>query len=191
MTNAVDSLNVENNVERSRCATALASHAGIPEPLVPRFEEGGGCLRPDGSLWRKEYQGEAVQNQRSTRAEAPSLPNARGLASSTSTEPRFCPRGPVGTILRSSGFSAALVGGSWGLVSASLDTYRGVLWPADGSSLLRSNLDVGRRRKQMRRVVIGGLEDFKVGSGSTVDDQYCIGVLTIRAGGFFRRVISE
>jgi hypothetical protein len=36
--------------------------------------------------------------------------------------------------------------------------------------------------------VIGGLEDFKVGSGSTVDDQYCIGVLTIRTGGFFRRV---
>jgi len=42
MTNAVDSLNVENIVEQSRCATALASHAGIPKPLVPRFEECGG-----------------------------------------------------------------------------------------------------------------------------------------------------
>jgi hypothetical protein len=40
----------------------------------------------------------------------------------------------------------------------------------------------------MRRVVIGGFERFKVGSGSTVDDQYCIGVLAIRTGGFFRRV---
>ena len=39
----------------------------------------------------------------------------------------------------------------------------------------------------MRKVVIGGFEDFKVGSGSSVDDEYCIGVLTIRAGGFFRR----
>src|SRR5215213_7734517 len=39
MTNTVDSLNVENNVERSRCPTALASHAGIPESLVLRFEE--------------------------------------------------------------------------------------------------------------------------------------------------------
>ena len=43
----------------------------------------------------------------------------------------------------------------------------------------------------MRRVVIGGFYHFKVGSGSTVDDQYCIGVLTIRAGGLFRRVTSE
>src|SRR5215216_2258184 len=59
MTNAVDSLNVENNVEESRCATALASHAGIPGPLVLRFEECGGTLPPDGSLWREEYQGEA------------------------------------------------------------------------------------------------------------------------------------
>ena len=39
MTNAVDSLNVENIVEGSRCPTALASHAGIPEPIVLRFEE--------------------------------------------------------------------------------------------------------------------------------------------------------
>ena len=43
----------------------------------------------------------------------------------------------------------------------------------------------------MRRVVIGGLEDFKVGTGSTVDDEYCIGVFTIRADGFFRRVTIE
>jgi hypothetical protein len=57
MTNAVDSLNVENIVEGSRCATALASHAGIPEPLLLRFEEGGGSLPPGGSSWRKEYQG--------------------------------------------------------------------------------------------------------------------------------------
>src|SRR5215203_3723744 len=39
VTNAVDSLSVENIVEGSRCPTALASHAGIPEPLVLRFEE--------------------------------------------------------------------------------------------------------------------------------------------------------
>ena len=70
MTNAVDSLNVENIVEGSRCATALAFHAGIPEPIVLRFEEGGGSLPPHGSLWRKEYQGEPVHDQRSTRAEA-------------------------------------------------------------------------------------------------------------------------
>jgi hypothetical protein len=57
MTNAVDSPNVENIVEGSRCATALASQAGIPEPLVLRFEEGGGSLPPGGSLWRKAYQG--------------------------------------------------------------------------------------------------------------------------------------
>jgi hypothetical protein len=69
MTNAVDSLNVENIVEGSRCPTALASHAGIPEPIVLRFEEGGGSLPPHGSLWRKEYQGEPVHDQRSTRAE--------------------------------------------------------------------------------------------------------------------------
>jgi hypothetical protein len=43
----------------------------------------------------------------------------------------------------------------------------------------------------MRKVVIGDLEHFKVGSGSTGDDEYCIGVLPIRAGGFFRRVTSE
>src|SRR5215204_1116058 len=112
MTNAVDSLNVENNVERSRCATALASHASIPEPLVLRFEECGGTLRPDRSLWREEYQGEAVHDQKSTRAEDLSrLPTyARSLASSRSTQPRVCPRGPVGTILRSPGFSSALVG---------------------------------------------------------------------------------
>ena len=53
MTNAVDSLNVENIVEGSRCATVLASHAGIPEPLVLRFEECGGSLPPHGSLWPK------------------------------------------------------------------------------------------------------------------------------------------
>ena len=63
MTNAVDSLNVENIVEGSRCPTALASHAGIPEPIVLRFEEGGGSLPPHGSLWRKEYQGEPVHDQ--------------------------------------------------------------------------------------------------------------------------------
>jgi hypothetical protein len=57
MTNVVDSLNVENIVEGSRLATAPASHTSIPEPLVLRFEEGGGSLPPDGSLWRKEYQG--------------------------------------------------------------------------------------------------------------------------------------
>src|SRR5215204_1222485 len=115
MTNAVDSLNVENNVERSRCATALASHASIPEPLVLRFEECGGTLRPDRSLWREEYQGEAVHDQKSTRAEAPSrLPTyARSLASSRSTELRVCPRGPVGTILRNPGFSPRSWGGSW------------------------------------------------------------------------------
>jgi hypothetical protein len=70
MTNAVDSLNVENIVEGSRCATALAPHAGIPEPLVLRFEECGGSLPPGGSLWCKENQGEAVQHQRATGAEA-------------------------------------------------------------------------------------------------------------------------
>ena len=43
----------------------------------------------------------------------------------------------------------------------------------------------------MRRVVIGGLEHFKVGSGSTMDDEYCIGVLTIRTGGLFRTVTNE
>jgi hypothetical protein len=43
----------------------------------------------------------------------------------------------------------------------------------------------------MRRVVIGGFEHFKVGSGSTVDDDYCIGVLPFRADGLFRRVTSE
>ena len=43
----------------------------------------------------------------------------------------------------------------------------------------------------MRKVVIGGLEDFKVGTGSTVDDEHCIGVLTIRADGLFRRVTIE
>ena len=72
MTNAVDSLNVENIVEGSRCATALASHAGIPVPLVLRFEECGGSLPPGGSLWPKSIKGEAVHDQRSTRAEAPS-----------------------------------------------------------------------------------------------------------------------
>ena len=45
-------------------------------------------------------------------------------------EPRVCPRGPVGTILGSPGFSATLVGGSWGaFVSAPPDSYRGVLLP--------------------------------------------------------------
>ena len=93
MTNAVDSLNVENIVEGSRCPTALASHAGIPEPLVLRFEDGGGSLPPHGSLWRKEYQGEPVHDQRSTRAEAFwRLPTyTRSTASSRSTEPRVCP----------------------------------------------------------------------------------------------------
>jgi hypothetical protein len=43
----------------------------------------------------------------------------------------------------------------------------------------------------MRRVVIGGFEHFNVGSGSTVDDDYCIGVLTIGADGLFRRVTNE
>jgi hypothetical protein len=43
----------------------------------------------------------------------------------------------------------------------------------------------------MRRVVIGGFYHFKAGSGSTVDNDYCIGVLTIRAGGLFRRVTTE
>src|SRR5829696_6775552 len=92
MTNAVDSVNVENIVEGSRGATALASHAGIPEPLVLRFEECGGSLPPGGSLWREEYQG--------------------GAASTRSTELRVCPRGLVETILRNPGLSAALVGGS-------------------------------------------------------------------------------
>jgi hypothetical protein len=73
MTNAVDSLNVENNVERSRCATALASHAGIPEPLVLCFEECGDTLRRDGSLWREEYQGEAVHNKSEIDASRSSL----------------------------------------------------------------------------------------------------------------------
>jgi hypothetical protein len=93
MTNAVDSLNVENIVEGSRCPTALAFHAGIPEPIVLRFEEGGGSLPPHGSLWRKEYQGEPVHDQRSTRAEAFwRLPTyTRSTASSRSTEPRVCP----------------------------------------------------------------------------------------------------
>src|SRR5215217_7587802 len=100
MTNAVDSLNVENIVEGSRCATALAFHAGSPEPLVLRFEECGGSLPPGGSLWREEYQG--------------------GVASTRSTELRVCPRGLVETILRNPGFSAALVGGSWALSSALL-----------------------------------------------------------------------
>src|SRR5829696_9832364 len=63
MTNAVDSLNVENIVEGSRCATALTSHAGIPEPLVLRFEECGGSLPPGGSLWREEYQGWSCLDQ--------------------------------------------------------------------------------------------------------------------------------
>ncbi len=49
---------------------------------------------------------------------------------------------------------------------------------------------LGRRRKYTRKIVIGGLEHFKVGSGSTVDDDYCIGVLTIHADGLFRRVTS-
>src|SRR5215207_2788140 len=130
MTNAVDSLNVENNVERSRCATALASHASIPEPLVLRFEECGGTLRPDRSLWREEYQGEAVHDQKSTRAEDLSrLPTyARSLASAP--EALWGPySGALGSPQR-----------SWGLVSASPDTYRGVLWSAGGSSLLHSAL---------------------------------------------------
>ena len=94
MTTAVDSLNVENIVEGSRCATALAFHAGIPEPLVLRFEECGGSLPPGGSLWREEYQGWSCLEQ--------------------IHELRVCPRGLVETILRSPGFSAALVGSSWG-----------------------------------------------------------------------------
>src|SRR5215211_853771 len=112
MTNAVDSLNVENNVEESRCATALASHAGIPEPLVLRFEECGGSLPPGGSLWREDYQGWSCLEQ---------------IHEASRLSPRSCwdhPQEPW-VLLR-----------SWGLLSAPPDTYRGVLWSAGGSSLL-------------------------------------------------------
>jgi len=39
--------------------------------------------------------------------------------------------------------------------------------------------------------VIGGLKHFKVGSSSTVDNEYCVRVLTIRADGLFRRGTIE
>ena len=128
MTNAVDSLNVENNVERSRCATALASHAGIPEPLVLRFEECGGTLRPDRSLWREEYQGEPVHDQKSTRAEAPSR-----LQPSHEVLPRADARSFVSAPEALLGPYSGALGSpqhSLDLVSASPDTYRGVLWLA-------------------------------------------------------------
>ena len=60
MTNAVDSLNVENIVEGSRCPTALASHAGIPEPLVLRFEE----------LWWLLASGRVIMPRRVSRGSA-------------------------------------------------------------------------------------------------------------------------
>jgi hypothetical protein len=108
----VDSLNVENIVEGSRCATALASHAGIPEPLVLRFEEGGGPLPPDGSLWREEYQvgSGSLSEIDASRSSLDAPTFARSLASSRPMELRVCPRCPVETILSSPGFSAALVG---------------------------------------------------------------------------------
>jgi hypothetical protein len=95
MTNAVDSLNVENIVEGSRCATALASHAGIPEPLLLRFEEGGGSLPPGGSSWRKEYQGGSgsgseIDGSRGS-LETPSLPSHEVLPRA---DPRSLASGP-------------------------------------------------------------------------------------------------
>jgi hypothetical protein len=126
MTNAVDSLNVENIVEGSRCATALASHADILEPLVLRFEECGGSLPPGGSLWPKEYQGGSGSRSEidPSRSFLQDPTYARSLASSRSTELRICPRDPL-----SGPYSGALGSPqrSWGLVSASPDTYRGVL----------------------------------------------------------------
>src|SRR5215204_2916648 len=94
MTNAVDSLNVENIVEGSRCATALAFHAGIPEPLVLRFEECGGSLPPGGSLWREEYQGGSGSRSEidPSRSSLQDPTYARSLASSRSTELRICSR---------------------------------------------------------------------------------------------------
>ena len=140
MTNAVDSLNVENNVERSRCPTALASHAGIPEPIVLRFEEGGGSLPPHGSLWREEYLGGSAS--RSDVRREPKLPPG-SLPTKHEALPRADPRSLASVpeaLWRP--YSAALGSPqrSWGRVSASPDTYRGVLWPAGGSSLLHSAL---------------------------------------------------
>jgi hypothetical protein len=103
----------------------------------------GGSLPPDGSLWREEYQGEAVQDQRSTRAEAPSkLPTYPYLRTKSRLEQihgvsRLPPR-PCWEHTQEPWVLAALAGGSWGLVGAPPDTYRGVLWPAGGSSLLHS-----------------------------------------------------
>src|SRR5215211_57467 len=110
MTNAVDSLNVENNVEESRCATALASHAGIPEPLVLRFEECGGSLPPGGSLWREEYQGWSCLDQ---------------IHGASRLPPRPCGDHPQESwvLRRARGW---LLGS---LVSAPPDSYRGVMLP--------------------------------------------------------------
>jgi hypothetical protein len=132
---AVDSLNVETMVEGSRCATALASHAGIPEPLVLRFEECSGSLPPGGSLWRKEYQGGSgsgseIDGSRGS-LETPSLPSHEVLPRADPRSLASAPRalGP--------GFFTEAGGGSWALDSTPPDTHCGVLRPAGGSSLLR------------------------------------------------------
>src|SRR5215203_482228 len=72
---------------------------------------------------RRSGSGSEIDASRSS-LQAPTY--ARTLASSTSTDLRICPRGPL-----SGPYSGALGAPqrSWGLVSASLDSYRGVLWP--------------------------------------------------------------
>ena len=124
MTNAVGSLNVENIVEWSWCPTALAFHAGIPEPLVLRFEE----------LWWLLASCRVVMAQRVSRGTGSrsEIDASRGFLEAPFLHevlPRADPRSLASVpeaLWRP--YSAALGSPqrSWGRVSASPDTYRGV-----------------------------------------------------------------
>src|SRR5215217_9475840 len=174
MTNAVDSLNVENIVEGSRCATALASHAGILEPLVLRFEEGGGSLPPGGSLWRKAYQGRTGSRSEIDASrgslEARSLPTHEVL-------PRADPRSFVSAPEALLGSSSGALGSpphSWAALKnssallqipivASCGRGRIFALAPGGDSKYTGTLTLVQEEYR-RKVVIGGLEHFKVGS---------------------------